>query len=62
METPKVSINKKMDKDVVHVHTQPLKKNKILPFATWMDLEVITLCEVRQVRTNPVCFHFYVEI
>ena len=30
-----------------------IKKSKIMPFAaTWMDLEIITLSEVRQRKTN----------
>ena len=41
-----------MDKeDVVHTYNRILaiKKNKMMPFAaTWMDLEIITLSEVRQ--------------
>ena len=43
-----------MDKeDVVHVYSGILlshKKNKIMPFtATWMQLEMITLVEKRQI-------------
>ena len=41
-----------MDKeDVVYTHNGTLlchKKNEIMPFATWMNLEVITLREVSQ--------------
>ena len=30
-----------------------IKKNELIPFAaTWMDLEVITLSEVSQTKTN----------
>ena len=29
-----------------------IKKNKIMPFATWMDLEIIILNEVNQRKTN----------
>ena len=30
-----------------------IKKNKLMPFvATWMDLEIIILSEVRQTKTN----------
>ena len=46
-----------MDKDVVyshtHVHTMEyysaIKKNEVMPFAaTWMDLEIIILSEIRK--------------
>ena len=38
-----------------------IKKNKIKPFAaTWMDLQIIMLSEVRQSK-NTILFHLYVE-
>ena len=38
-----------------------IKKNKIMPFAAiWVDLEIITLSEVRQRKTN-IWYHSYVE-
>ena len=37
------------------------KKNEIMPFAAiWMDLEIITLSEVRQKKTN-IWYHSYAE-
>ena len=52
--------------DVVYIHTMEyysaIKKNKIMPFAaTWMDLEIITLSEVRMRKTNATWYHLYVE-
>ena len=39
-----------------------IKKNEIPAFlATWMDLEVIMLSEVRQWDTNIKCYHLHVE-
>ena len=39
-----------------------IKKNEIMPFAaTWMQLELITLSEVRKRKTNTIQYHLYVE-
>ena len=47
-----MSINRGMDKDVVHIFSGILlshKKTKIMSFTTkWMDLEILILKEVRQ--------------
>ena len=47
-----------MDKeDVAHIYNGILaiKKNEIMPFAaTWMDLEIIILSEVRQRKVNII--------
>ena len=51
--------------DAVHIYNRILlshQKNEILPFATtWIDLEIITLSEVRWRKTNTTCDHVYVE-
>ena len=51
--------------DVVHIYIGILltiKKNKLMPFAaTWMDLEITILSEVRQWKTSIIWYHFYGE-
>ena len=38
-----------------------IKKNEIMPFVvTWMDLEIITLSEVRQRETNGIISFFFI--
>ena len=48
-----------MDKeDAVHISggiLLSLKENEIMPFAaTWLDLEITILSEVRQIKTNII--------
>ena len=39
-----------------------IKMNEILPFAAMrMDLENLMLSEIRQPKTNTVCYHLYVK-
>ena len=49
----------------IYIHTQwniAQKKNKNEPFATmWIDLESIMLSEIRQRKTNTLCYHLHVE-
>ena len=44
-----MSINKGMDRYVVHIYNGTIKREEIMSFAaTWMGLEVITLSEISQ--------------
>ena len=50
-----MSISRRVDKDVVYTYNGILfsykKKNEIMSFAaTWMDLEIVTLHEVKSVQ------------
>ena len=54
-----MSNNRGMDEeDVVHIYNGTLlshKNSEVLPFAaTWMDLEIIILSEVRQRKTSII--------
>ena len=48
-----VGLDRGVGKDVVHIYTMDyysaIRKNKVMPFAaTWVDLEIVILSEVRQ--------------
>ena len=66
MQATQVPIHRWMDKDVVDTHTveyySATEKNEILPFAaTWMDLEITTVSEISQKKTNTVWHHLHAE-
>ena len=56
-----MSIDIGVDKEVVvHIHNgilPAIEKNEIMALATWMDLEIIMLNEVRQQDTNLISYH-----
>ena len=61
-----MSINRGMNKEEVVIYTMgyysSIKRNEIMAFsATWMDLEITMLSEVRQWDTTIICYHLYVE-
>ena len=63
---PKCPLTEEWIKKMWYIYTMEyhsaIKKNKIMPFAqTWMDLEIIILCEVRQRKTNIMCYSLYAE-
>ena len=63
---PKCSLTNEYTKKMWYVYIveyySVIKKNEIMPFAaTWMDLEIITLSEVNQKKTNTIWYHLYVE-
>ena len=56
---PKCPLTVEWIKKMSNIHTveyySAIKKNEIMPFAaTWMQLEIITLSEVRKRKTNTV--------
>lgn len=47
--------------DIMEYYTA-IKKNGIMPFAaTWMQLEILILSELKQRKTNILWDHLYVE-
>ena len=63
---PKCPLTDEWIKKMWYIYTMEyysaIKKNTIMQFAaTWMDLEIIILSEVRQRNTNIIWYHLYVE-
>ena len=56
---PKCPLTEEWIKKMWYMYTMeyylPIKKNQIMPFAaTWIDLEIVILSEVRQRKTNNI--------
>ena len=50
-QQPKCPSTEKWIKKMWYIHYSARKRNTIMPFAaTWMDLEIVTLSEVRQIE------------
>ena len=54
-----MSINDEWTKKMWYIYTMvyysAIKKNEIMPFAaTWVDLEIIVLSEIRKRKTNNI--------
>ena len=62
------SVDRWMEKeDLVHIYTveyySAIKENEIMPSAaTWMDLEIITLSEISQRKSNIKWYHVYAAL
>ena len=49
-------------KKMWYIHSHKKERNLMAFAATWMDLEIIMLSEVRQWDTNIICYYFYVDL
>ena len=61
-----MSINRGRDRYTWYMYTMEYdsvtKKKKIMPFtATWMDLEIVIMSEVRHRKTNIVSYQLHVQ-
>ena len=63
---PKCPLTHEWIKKMCYIYTieyhSAIKKNEIMPFAaTWVDLEIIVLSEIRKRKTNNIWYHLYVK-
>ena len=63
---PKCPSTDEWNKEMWYIYTteyySAIKKNEIMPSAaTWMQLEMIILSELRKRKTNTICYHLHVE-
>ena len=63
---PKCPLTEEWIKKIWYIYTMEyysaIKRKEIMAFAaTWMDLEIIMLSEVRQGDTNIECYYLHVE-
>ena len=63
---PKCPLTDEWVKKLWYIYTaeyySAIKKNEIMPFAaTWMNLEIVILSELKQRRRNILCHTLYME-
>ena len=57
-----MAINRRMDEETCKDYYLTTKRHEIVPpAAAWMDLDITTLSEVSQRKTNIVCYCLYVK-
>ena len=65
MEQPKCTSTDEWIKKMWYIHIMEyysaIKRTKMPFAATWLDLEIILLTEIRKIKTNIIWSHLYVE-
>ena len=56
-----MSINRRMDKDVVHIYNGKILSHKKELAATWMELEILIQVRLSQRMTNTMRYYIYLE-